>query len=310
MNNGRGSEMKIVVAGMSGLIGTELGVRLSKQHELIQLVRTQSDPKKKFPARQLVWDPASPESGSWAREIDGADAVLNLSGESIAGKRWSSAQKKKLISSRLQTTQALVKAIERAGRKPKVFLNASAIGFYGSRKMDLLDEAALAGGGFLADLCKEWERQAKKAESFGVRTVLLRTGIVLSLQGGALAKMILPFRLGLGGPLGSGKQGMSWIHLEDEVNAIVWVLENPNLSGPVNLTSPNPVSMGGFAKTLGKVLHRPAFMPVPAPALKILLGEMSEMLLEGQYVRPQTLLDSGFKFKYPDLEPALSQLLS
>ncbi len=285
--------MKIVASGMSGFIGKPLSVKLAQKHELIFLKRLSS----------------APAPGNWANAVDGADAVINLSGEPIAGKRWTKAQKKELITSRLNTTRALVEAIGKAKNKPHVFINASAIGFYGDRGSLPLQENASAGIGFLPDVCKEWERQAFKAESFGVRTILLRTGVVLGKNGGAMAKMLPPFQLGLGGPLGNGKQYMSWIHLEDEVSAIVHVLENTQIRGPVNLTAPNAVTMGQFAKTLGKVLKRPALFSVPAPVLKILLGEMATMLLEGQNVEPKVLLDSGFHFKFPNLESALNDLV-
>lgn len=298
--------MKIVATGFSGMIGTELAKKLSKKYELVRLVRKISHVSS-LPGGEAVWTPA--DVSDWAKEIDGAHAVINLSGESIAGKRWTPTQKKELISSRLTTTKALVEAIAKAKKKPKVFLSASAIGIYGPRDAAPLSESVDPGSGFLADLCKEWERQALKAQSPETRVVLLRTGIVLGRRGGALAKMLPPFRMGLGGPLGSGQQIMSWIHLQDEVDAIVYALENESIAGPVNLTAPNSVSMKGFAKSLGKALHRPALFPVPAFVLKLLLGEMSEMLLTGQNVKPTKLLDQGYRFRYPDLDGALEDLL-
>lgn len=282
--------MKVVARGLGGFIGSPLKEEFSKKYEVLSL------------ARNVTPDDA-------AAQVDGAYAVINLAGEPIAGKRWSKTQKKELITSRLNTTRLLVEAMSKARNKPKVFLNASAIGFYGPRDTSPVSENTSAGSGFLADVCREWERQALKAESFGVRVALLRTGIVLGTNGGALGKMLLPFQLGLGGPLGSGKQIMSWIHLEDEVSAILYCLENENIHGPVNLTAPNPVSMAEFTKTLGRVLKRPAILPVPALALKVLLGEMSTMLLEGQNVQPEVLAANRFQFKFKRLEDALKDLL-
>ncbi len=298
--------MKIVASGLSGFIGSELKKALSGRHQLVCL-------KRKGPLaegggyREALWDPSVP--GEWVREIDGADAVINLSGEPIAGKRWSAKQKKELIVSRLATTRAMVEAIARAATKPKVLLNASAIGYYGAHGNEPLEEYSEPGSGFLPDLCKEWERQAQKAEALGLRVVYLRTGIVLGPGGGALSKMIPPFRMGIGGPLGSGKQVMSWIHIEDEVGAILFALENSSLRGPVNLTAPEPATMAEFAKALGKALRRPAIFPVPAFILKTLLGEMSEILLSGQRVLPQALLGAGYRFKHPSLESALTHLM-
>jgi len=300
--------MKIIGAGLNGLIGRELKGRLLQRHELV-LLRHQV-PGAILPQttmRQLVWDP--PHLGEWAAELEKADAVINLAGEPVAGKRWTLKQKILLETSRTQTTRTLVEAISRCKIKPKVFLNASAIGYYGPRDGAALDENADPGSGFLAEMCERWELEAARAESFGVRTVRLRTGIVLAKNAGALGKMAPPFNLFIGGPLGSGAQVMSWIHLEDEVNAILKALEDPAIRGPVNLTAPEPVTMNEFAKTLGRVLNKPSFFRVPPMALKLLLGEMSEMLLTGQYVYPAKLLEAGFKFKYPSLEPALKDLL-
>ena len=300
--------MKIVGAGLSGLIGREVKGRLLQRHELV-LLRHQG-PATSLPqttTRQLLWDP--PHLGDWARELEGADAVINLAGEPIADKRWTETQKAALETSRIQTTKALVDAISRCKAKPKVFLSASAIGYYGQRDGGALDENADPGSGFLAEMCERWEAEAARAESLGVRTVRLRTGIVLARHAGALVKMAPPFHLFIGGPLGSGTQVMSWIHLEDEVNAILKALKDPAIRGPVNLTAPGAVTMNEFAQTMGRILKKPSFFRVPPMALKVLLGEMSEMLLTGQNVYPKKLLEAGFKFKYPSLQPALESLL-
>ena len=299
--------MKIVGSGLSGLIGQQVKGRLLQTSELVLLKRKESIGLAQSTVRQLFWDP--PQLGDWAKEIDGAYAVINLAGEPIAEKKWTNAQKAALRNSRIDTTKALVGAIGQCKNKPKVFVNASAVGYYGPRDNSLLDEGSDPGAGFLAELCQAWEKEVVQAEVFGVRTVRVRTGIVLSRQGGALAKMLPPFRMFIGGPLGSGTQIMSWIHLEDEVNAILKALEDPTIRGAVNLTAPGAVTMNEFAKTMGRVLNKPSFFRVPPIALKVLLGEMSDMLLTGQNVYPKKLLDAGFKFKYPSLEPALKDLL-
>lgn len=299
--------MRIVGSGLSGLIGNVLTVQLKKKYELVVLARETKEPKRSSDSRRIVWHP--PMLGDWIQEIDSAYAVINLAGEPIAGKRWTAAQKKELRDSRFQTTKALVDAIGRAKDKPKVFINASAIGYYGSRDSAALDESATPGTGFLSELCQEWEKEALRAKSFGVRTVLLRTGIVLAREGGALVKMLPPFKMGIGGPLGNGKQVMSWIHIEDAVGGILKVLEDPSIEGPVNLTAPQAVPMREFADALGRALKRPVFFPVPGIALRLLLGEMSAMLLTGQNIRPGVLTRAGYSFKYPALEDALKDLL-
>ncbi len=297
-------ELRLVGAGIGGMIGRRLIGPLNERYDVVRLSRTASEPV--AGVREARWDP--PRPGEWEREIDGAYAVLNLAGAPIVDKRWSAARKKELIMSRLDTTRALVEAIGKAAVKPKVFVSASAIGYYGPSAGESLDEKAPAGSGFLADLCREWERQARKAESFGVRTVLLRTGIVLAREGGALPKMALPFRFGMGGSLGNGKQVMSWIHADDEVGAILFALEGEILSGPINLTAPNALTMSEFARVLGKAMGRPSFMPAPAPALKLLLGERAEMLLTGQRVRPELLERAGYNFRFRTLDAALADL--
>ncbi|MBI4432553.1 MAG: TIGR01777 family protein [Candidatus Omnitrophica bacterium] len=284
--------MKIVGFGMSGLIGGALGRKLTQRHDLVLL------------KRGVDWDARA--LGPWAKRIDGADAVINLSGEPIVGKRWTAGQKKAIRDSRVLATRVIVEAIAAARAKPKALLNASATGFYGARDPDeVLTENSPAGEGFLADVCREWERTALRARDYGVRTVCLRTSPVLAREGGMLKKMLPPFRAGLGGPLGSGRQIVSWIHIEDEEGAILKCLEDVSLEGPVNLASPNPVPMKEFTRTLARALHRPAFFKVPAFALKILLGEMADMLVTGQKVLPEKLLRAGYVFNHPILDEAL-----
>ena len=300
--------MKIVGTGLTGMIGRRLVQVLKKDHEVVCLRRKISSPSS-ADLKEIVWDPGKGDPSDSAPVLEGADAVINLSGENIAGKRWTSSQKEVLRSSRLVTTRALVDGMRACASKPKVFLSASAIGFYGPRDSKAVDETAAAGRDFLSGLCQEWETAAGEAEALGVRTVFLRTGIVLAKEGGALAKMTPPFRCFLGGPLGSGEQMMSWVHIEDEVNAIAHCLRTAQISGPVNLTAPHPVSMREFASRLGSVLRRPSLLPVPGFALKLLLGEMSQMLLTGQNCSPAKLVRSGFIFKHPRLEPALKDIL-
>lgn len=298
--------MKVVGCGISGLIGRHLVRVLAKKYELVRLRRSASGVKGAEFGREVLWAPGEP--GEWVKEIDGAYGVINLCGESIVDKRWTRKRKRELRESRVLTTRAIVEAIAEAKIKPKVLVNASAIGFYGDRENIIVNEESHAGAGFLAELCKEWEGEAQKASAFGVRVVCVRTGIVLAKEGGALAKMTLPFKLFIGGPLGSGKQVMSWVHIEDEVGAILKSLEDTALWGPVNLTAPHPVTMREFAHTLGRVMKRPSLFLVPGFVLRILLGEMSEMLLTGQNVAPLKLMGSGYKFKFETLEPALKDL--
>lgn len=284
--------MKIVIAGSSGLVGTALQQELkSKGHEVVTLNRSRM--------------------GDWVNEIEGAGAAINLAGEPIAGKRWSPKQKQIIRDSRIQTTRAIVEGIRRTQSKPEVLINASAIGFYGPRGDEKLDENSTSKGtGFLADTCAEWENEALKVKNLGVRLVLLRTGIILAKNGGAMTKMLPPFRLGLGGPIGNGQQYMSWIHLADEVGAIIKTLEDKKIQGPVNLTAPQSVPMKIFTKDLGRELRRPAIFLVPGFVLKFVLGEMSEMLLTGQNVYPTKLVEAGYHFKYPALDSALHEILN
>lgn len=299
---------KVVACGVSGLIGRPLCADLRKSYSLVRLVRHEPSAVSDGNEREIFWDP--PNLGSWIHELEGAYGVINLSGEGIAEGRWTAERKKALRHSRLDTTKAVVEAIARTKERPKVLLNASAIGFYGPREDKPLDESALRGEGFLPELCAEWEKEAMRAQALGVRVVCLRTGIVLAKEGGALKKMLLPFKMFIGGVLGSGRQIMSWIHLEDEIGAILKALEDSNLSGALNLTAPTPVSMKEFAETLGAVLHRPSVLPVPGFALKRIFGEMADMLLTGQNVIPKKLADSDFRFKFEQLGPALQNLLN
>ncbi len=296
-----------MIAGGTGFIGGDLVAQLrSKGHELFLLSRSE---KKSADSNihYLPWDGKS--SGSWGSQMSAMDAVINLAGEPIAGKRWSAAQKDKILQSRILGTRAIIEAISKSNPKPKLLINASAVGYYGNVPEGDVNETHAKGKGFLADTCEAWENEALRAQAVGLRTVLLRTGIVLERGGGALSKMLPPFQFFAGGPLGSGRQWFPWIHRQDVVRILLFALENEAISGAVNTTAPNPVTMREFCRDLGKVMHRPSWAPVPALALKILLGEMSEMLLGGQKALPEKLLKHQFIFKFPNLEGALADIL-
>jgi len=296
--------MKIVISGASGLIGTQLVTTLkSSGHEVVQLVRRSAA------ASQIMWDPKSAKLDP--ASLEGCDAVIHLSGAGIGDKRWSDAYRKEILDSRTATTSLLANTIASLQRKPSVFLSGSAIGIYGARGDEQLTETSEHGTGFLADVCEQWEAAAKPAIDAGVRTVFLRTGIVLSPKGGALKKLLPLFRLGVGGKFGNGKQWQSWISMDDEVASIIHLL-TANVSGAVNLTAPQPVTNAEFTKVLARVVKRPAIVPVPTFAPKILLGgELADALLfTGQRVMPQALTASGYVFKHSTLESALRSLLT
>ncbi|MBI4375902.1 MAG: TIGR01777 family protein [Elusimicrobia bacterium] len=296
---------RIVVAGGSGLIGQALCQALSKAGlEVVVLSRRPND----VPGLKAVgWDGVS--SGPWQSALDGADAVVNLAGHSMANGRWTKTVKKALFDSRILSTRALVAGLSAAKRAPRSFINASAIGYYGPRDDEPLSEDAAPGRGFLAELCLNWEKEARVAEAMDIPTVCLRTGVVLSADGGALGKMLPIFRLGLGGPLGHGRQWMSWIAREDLVRLIVHCIEK-RLHGPINGTAPHPVTNRQFTRSLGRALHRPAFLPAPAFALRLAFGQMAEeALLSGQRVLPAKALESGFKYRYPNIDIALASIL-
>lgn len=303
--------MRFVIAGGSGFIGKRLIDGLVKaRHEVILLSRNPERIKKDISAvRVEYWD--ANVNTSLAKIIDGTDAIINLTGEPIAARRWTPAQKQLILSSRINSTRAIVNAIEQADRKPSLLINASASGYYGNVPDGEVAEEYPKGKGFLADVCGQWEMEALKAQTSGVRVVLLRSGIVLDKNSGALQKLLLPFKLFLGGPLGSGKQWFPWIHIQDEVNAILFAMENERIFGPINLAAPHSVRMMELCKTLGKVLHRPSWLSVPSIVLKAALGEMAEqLLLDGQRMIPKKLLDAGFKFQFPKLEDSLRDLLN
>ncbi len=301
--------MKIVIAGGTGFIGNALLKRLKEgNYETVLLTRNpdRKDSGKSFASKAVAWDARS--EGAWVSELNGAQAVINLTGESIAAKRWTKAQKDRIVSSRADSTRVLVDAIKDVTIKPKVFISSSAVGYYGNVVEGDVLESHPKGRGFLADTCERWENEAKNAEALGIRTVLLRTGIVLEKGGGALEKMLPPFQFFAGGPIGSGKQWFPWIHRADVVDIILFTIKTESLKGPVNMTAPAPLRMEEFSAELGKAIHRPSWAPVPAFALKILLGEMAEMLLEGQKAIPKKLIGAGYRFRYPELGRALESI--
>ena len=302
-------KMKIVVAGGTGLIGKSLLNRLiSTGHKVTLLTRNPGIVNKgEIALHKLQWDGKT--IGSWSESIDGAVAVINLCGENVASKRWTRDQKIKLLDSRIDPTRVLIKAISEAGKKPSLLINASAAGFYGNYGTGEVTEDDGKGDGFLADLCDKWEQEGSCAEKYGTRVVFLRFGVVLDTSGGALKKMLPPFRMFVGGPLGTGKQWFSWIHCDDAVNVIHFALQNPQVIGPINVVAPSPITMSEFASSLGKLLERPSGLHVPSFILKLGLGEMSGMLIGGRKIIPKKLLDNKFVFSYPDIDRALTSLL-
>lgn len=299
---------RVVITGGTGLIGRALSSRLAASGLDVVVLSRRSPEETRVPrgCRVVRWDGVS--SASWVAEADGALAIVNLAGESIAGGRWTKTRQRRIVGSRVAAADAVVDAVGQARRRPEVVLQASAVGFYGDRGDEPLDESSRAGSGFLAETTLAWERATARVEELGMRRVLLRTGLVLARDGGALAAMTPPFRFGLGGRLGDGRQWMPWIHLDDEVGAIVHLLERREARGPFNLCAPEPATNAAFTRALAQVLHRPAFCAAPAAALRLVLGEMSNLVLGGQRVRPRRLLESGFSFRFPELSGALENL--
>jgi uncharacterized protein (TIGR01777 family) len=296
--------MHIVIAGGSGFLGRALHTRLLEEGHPVTVLTRQP----RVGARgDVAWTPNG-SAGEWAQALEGADAIVNLAGEGIADRRWNDARKEALKSSRILATRSLVRAIAQLKRPPSVFASASGVGYYGASGDELLTESSPPGSDFLADLCVEWEREAEQAAAV-TRVSLLRNGLVLHPEGGTLGKMLLPFRLGVGGPLGSGSQYMSWIHISDWVNLVLWILHTPDARGAFNVTAPNPVTNAEFSRTLGRVLRRPAFLPVPGFELRILFGELAISMLTGQRVVPARAEGMRFQFMFGELEAALSNLL-
>ena len=301
--------MKIVIAGGSGFLGRALtAALLAGRHDVVILTRTAQPPGGR--ARAVAWSPAG-ETGPWSSEVSGADAVINLAGESIAGSRWSAAHKARIRDSRINATRRLVAAIRSVTVPPPVFVSGSAVGYYGARGDEPVTETDAAGRDFLARVCVQWEEEALATAGARTRVVLIRTGLVLARDGGALPEMLPPFRFGAGGPVGSGRQFWPWIHRDDWVGLALWAAGNNAVSGPVNATAPNPVTNKEFASALGRALHRPSFMPAPAFALRLLLGEMADaLLLSGQRALPAVAQRLGFTFKFANVDAALNDIFS
>jgi uncharacterized protein (TIGR01777 family) len=295
--------MKVGVTGASGLIGNAVIAQLRQQgHEVFRYVR-----RPVGDADERPWNPSGPADGA---TFEGMEGVVHLAGKNIAAARWSAAQKDAILSSRVAGTRSVAESIARATRKPSVLVTAAAIGIYGDRGDEVLSESSAPGTGFLAEVGRQWEGATQAAAAAGVRTVMLRFGIVLSAKGGALPRMLPPFRAGVGGRIGSGKQWMSWIDLADAAGLIAFALANPKLHGPVNAVAPNAVTNAEFTRTLGEVLHRPTLFPLPAAVVKVLLGEMGrELLLASQRVQPVIAPAAGYHFQYPDLRGALQHVL-
>jgi uncharacterized protein (TIGR01777 family) len=303
--------MRIVITGATGFIGRALCERLRVDHEIIALSRDAGRAVGSLGdlARVVQWDGRT--AGDWVSQADGAAAIINLAGENVASGRWTRTRKERILRSRIDSSGAVVEAIGKMRSRPKVVIQASATGYYRSGGDEELDEGSEAGSGFLADVCRRWESSAEDISALGVRSVVTRMGVVLGTGGGALVRLLRPFRFYLGGHVGSGRQWFAWISLEDVTAAVRFLVENEDLRGVFNLTSPEPVTMREFCRVLGGVIGRPAWTAVPGFVLRAALGQMAdEMLLRGQKVLPRRLLEAGFEFKYPQLEHALTAILS
>lgn len=305
--------MKVAVTGATGFVGHRLVERLQADgHQVLVFSRNPDRaakvfPKMAFPAVEIVaYTPTAP--GEWQQAIAGCDGVVNLAGEPIS-ERWTAPHKQAILESRKLGTQQIVNAIAQANPTPQVLVNASAIGYYGTSETATFEEGSNPGHDFLAEVCKVWESEAQKVKEAGVRLVILRLGIVLGM-GGAIAKMLPPFKLFAGGPIGSGKQWFSWIHRDDLVSLILQALTQPGMTGTYNATAPNPVRMSEFCHTLGEVMHRPSWLPVPAFAIEALLGDGAIVVLEGQEVLPKRTQETGFQYQYPTVKQALEEVLS
>jgi uncharacterized protein (TIGR01777 family) len=306
--------MRVFITGGTGLVGSRLVPRLVDRGDQVVLLSRRAGPaRERFGKACAVVEGDPMQTGSWMDAVGDCDAVIHLAGENVFARRWSSEFKALLRDSRVKSTENVVQALARKPRtasgQPKVLVNASAIGYYGPHGDEELNEDSPPGDDFLARLCVEWEQTARKAEQHGVRVAYVRVGIVLAKEGGALAKLLTPFKLGAGGPAGSGKQWMSWIHRDDLVGIFLLALDHENARGPVNGTAPAPVTNKAFGQALGRALHRPAFAPTPAFALRLMLGEVADVIVNGQRVLPGRPLALGYSFLYPNLDGALAEIL-
>ena len=308
--------MRVFITGGTGLVGSHLVKKLRERGDQVVLLSRRPDAANQFVGSDctvITGDPTVP--GAWMDAVGGCDGVVNLAGEGIFNRRWSQEFKDLIASSRIKSTQNIVAALGKTpvadapGSSARVLVSASAIGYYGPHNDEELTEDALAGNDFLATVSSDWEKAAQTALAHGVRVVLLRTGIVLARQGGALAKMLTPFKLFIGGPIGAGKQWMSWIHIDDEVGLILFALDHAAINGPLNAVAPNPVTNKEFSKALGTALGRPSFLPTPGFALRVMLGESAQIITTGQRVAPTKALAAGYVFKFTHVQAALKDLL-
>jgi uncharacterized protein len=306
--------MRIVIAGGSGFLGTALSARLrAARHDVVVLTRD-ADPARRAGSgdagsrtvRYARWTPNG-ETGAWAKEIDAADALVNLAGAGIADKRWTAARKRLLWNSRVLSTKSLIDALRTVDRRPSVLIQGSAAGYYGSfENGPTIDETSPPGSDFLAELCVAWEAEAQAVVALGCRLVILRSSVVLSRDGGALPRMMLPFTLFAGGPIGSGRQVMSWIHLDDWIEMVLWAIEKSSVSGPINLAAPEPVTGAEFSRALGRAMNRPSWLPVPGFALRLIVGELAnDALLRGHRILPKRAQELGYVFRHPRVDEAL-----
>lgn len=306
--------MKIAISGATGFVGSRLVAKLNAEgHRILVLTRNTTFAQKVFPPQAfpnleiIAYTPIV--SGAWQDTIAGCDGVVNLAGEPIAEGRWTPERKQEILNTRKLGTQKIVEAIAKSQPQPSVLINTSAIGYYGTSETASFDEDSANGKDFLAQVCQEWEAEARKVKDTNVRLVILRFGIILG-NGGALGKMITPFKLFAGGPIGTGQQWFSWIHLYDIVSLIIQALTKSTMEGVYNGTAPQPVSMNDLSTTMGKVMNRPSWLPVPGFAIEAILGDGAKVVLEGQQVLPKRTLESGFEYQYPNLQSALTQILS
>jgi uncharacterized protein (TIGR01777 family) len=307
--------MRVLVTGGTGLVGSRLvGTLRQRGDEVVVLTRRPAVARDKLPpgCRVVEGDPVQP--GAWAERVVDCDSVVNLAGESVFGRRWNEEFKARLRDSRVRTTENVVQALSRqpltAAGTPKVLVNASAIGFYGPHGDEEVTEETPPGDDTLARLCVDWEKAARAAEAAGVRVALIRIGVVLDRAGGALRQMLTPFKLGFGGPVGSGKQWVSWIHHQDLIGILTLALDQAEARGPINGTAPNPLTNKAFSRALGRALHRPSFLPVPGFALRLRFGQVAEVLTTGQRVLPRRALALGYRFRFPDIDAALRDVLA
>lgn len=305
--------MRVFVTGASGFLGKRLLRELLRRgDQVVALTRSRKNLRDGNSERLVVVKGDPTRAGEWEEQVGGCDAIVALAGEPLLGRRWTPAFKQRLYDSRVESLRRLIATLAALPEqsRPRVLVAASAIGYYGSRGDEILDENSLPGSDFTAQLCSDWEAAAKNAEAAGVRVVMLRIGVVVGEGGGILEKMLPAFRAFLGGPVGSGEQFLAWIQLDDLLGILLMALDNPAISGALNVTAPHPVRMRDFAQTLGKVLHRPALLPVPEAALRLLLGEGAQVTLASQRVVPRRALELGYKFRYPELQAALVATLT